>query len=104
MVGWECVCQWWTGRGATIDHGGHGSHREGCSCCHVCKLHILPSSQVSPSGEVLASLWDQQGEAVVGVSSVEEHDGRLWLGNLRGSGVSYYDLKPSGVEVERDLA
>ena len=51
--------------------------------------------QVSPSGEVLASLWDQQGESVSGVSSVEEHDGRLWLGNVKGSGVGYYDLKPS---------
>ena len=58
-------------------------------------LDVPSVVQVSPSGEVLASLWDQQGEAVAGASSVEEHGGRLWLGNLRGSGVGYYDLKPS---------
>ena len=62
-------------------------------CMHASSISSL--MQVSPSGEVLASLWDQQGESVSGVSSVEEHDGRLWLGNVKGSGVSYYDLKPS---------
>ncbi len=49
-------------------------------------------TQVSPKGEVLSSLYDRKGEVVSGISAVEEHEGRLWLGNLRGSGVAYYDL------------
>ncbi|GAX85618.1 hypothetical protein CEUSTIGMA_g13033.t1 [Chlamydomonas eustigma] len=48
--------------------------------------------KVSPQGEILASLWDPTGERVRGISAVEEHMGRLWLGNLKGSGVSYLDL------------
>lgn len=54
----------------------------------------LDCVQVSPSGEILTSLWDVEGDVVSGVSSVEEHEGRLWLGNLKGSGVGVYNVQP----------
>ena len=48
--------------------------------------------KVSPEGQVLASFWDQKGETIAAISGVEEHNGRVWLGQLSGSGVGYFDL------------
>ncbi|KAG1670192.1 hypothetical protein FOA52_014968 [Chlamydomonas sp. UWO 241] len=48
--------------------------------------------RLSPDGTPQHSMWDTQGEVVASVSAAEEHAGRLWLGNLRGSGVSYVDV------------
>lgn len=60
-------------------------------------LRPRPSAQglllkVSPSGQLLGSYWDPKGEQVAMISSVEEHDGQLWLGQLAGSGVGFMDL------------
>ena len=51
---------------------------------------MLP--QVSPTGEVLQVLMDPDGSAVSHVSSVREHDGHLFLGNLAKDYVSVLDL------------
>jgi len=49
--------------------------------------------QVDGSGQVLDFLMDGVGAHVSSVSAVSESpDGKLWLGNLVGSYVSYVDL------------
>jgi len=48
---------------------------------------------VSPEGEVLQFLLDPTGERVAFVSSATEHQGNLFLGNLRQNYVSVYSLK-----------
>lgn len=48
--------------------------------------------QVSPEGEVLQTLMDPDGSHIASVSSVTEHQGRLFLGNLMGDYVSVLDL------------
>lgn len=53
--------------------------------------------KVSPEGEVLATLMDPRGETLSTVSSVTEHDGRLFLGNLKGDFVSVVSLKDAGM-------
>lgn len=52
--------------------------------------------QVSPEGEVLQVLMDPDGSHVASVSSVTEHDGKLFLGNLGGNYVSVLDLSGVG--------
>eukprot|EP00955_Chlamydomonas_euryale_P086605 364228-Chlamydomonas_euryale.AAC.21 len=48
--------------------------------------------KLSLDGAPVSTLWDPSGDVVVGVSAAEEHNGRLWLGNLIGTGISYIDL------------
>ena len=50
------------------------------------------SVQVSPAGEVLQVLMDPDGSRVSHVSSVTEHEGKLYLGNLGKDYVSVLDL------------
>ena len=45
--------------------------------------------QVSPDGRILDFWLDEKGARVSAVSSVLEHGGKLWLGNLIGDYVSY---------------
>lgn len=49
--------------------------------------------KVSPQGKVLNVLADVQGGFISGISSVTEHDGHLFLGNLIGDYISVFDLK-----------
>jgi hypothetical protein len=54
-----------------------------------------PPVQVSPEGEVLQVLqvlMDPDGSRVSHVSSVTEHEGKLYLGNLAKDYVSVLDL------------
>ena len=51
-----------------------------------------PPVQVSPEGEVLQVLMDPDGSKVSHVSSVTEHEGKLYLGNLAKDYVSVLDL------------
>ncbi|EFN57394.1 hypothetical protein CHLNCDRAFT_20987 [Chlorella variabilis] len=53
-------------------------------------------AKVSPEGEVLQVLMDPDGSHVASVSSVTEHDGKLFLGNLGGNYVSVLDLSGVG--------
>lgn len=49
--------------------------------------------KVSPQGEVLDCLLDEDGSHVKSITSVvEAADGKLWLGILMGNSVSYFDL------------
>lgn len=48
--------------------------------------------KVSADGAILDVLIDQTGSIVSSISSVTEHDGKLFFGNLGGSFVSVYDL------------
>ena len=41
---------------------------------------------------MLGFYTDPTGEVVSSVSSAEEHDGKLWMGNLLGNYVSYIPL------------
>ena len=50
--------------------------------------------QVSPEGEVLQTLTDMDGRHIAFTSSVTEVDGRLWLGNVVQSYISYLDITP----------
>lgn len=48
--------------------------------------------KVSPEGQVLTVLADQEGGFVSHVSSALEHKGHLFLGNLVGDYISVFDL------------
>lgn len=48
--------------------------------------------KVDSTGKVVEKLMDPDGGFITHVSSVEEHDGRLYLGNLVGDYVSVFDL------------
>eukprot|EP01059_Diplonema_ambulator_P028741 TRINITY_DN47655_c0_g1_i1.p1 TRINITY_DN47655_c0_g1~~TRINITY_DN47655_c0_g1_i1.p1 ORF type:complete len:407 (+),score=98.35 TRINITY_DN47655_c0_g1_i1:149-1222(+) len=48
--------------------------------------------KITPTGEVLDTYMDPTGEVVSSVSSVTEHNNRLYIGNLMGDYVSYYQL------------
>ena len=47
--------------------------------------------QVSPEGKVLEQLQDTNGSVITFISSVLEHKGRLFFGNVVGDYVSYLD-------------
>ncbi|GFR47987.1 hypothetical protein Agub_g9811, partial [Astrephomene gubernaculifera] len=49
--------------------------------------------KVSPTGQPLQLLMDPDGSTVAHVSSVNEHNGRLYFGNVKDNYVSYMDLK-----------
>eukprot|EP00884_Botryococcus_braunii_P013679 jgi/Botrbrau1/22311/Bobra.0138s0061.1 len=59
--------------------------------------------KVSPEGEVLKVLMDADGSRVRSISAVTEHKGRLFLGNLDGNYVSYYDLNKDPKASDYDL-
>eukprot|EP01064_Diplonema_japonicum_P012082 TRINITY_DN1955_c1_g2_i1.p1 TRINITY_DN1955_c1_g2~~TRINITY_DN1955_c1_g2_i1.p1 ORF type:complete len:394 (+),score=78.34 TRINITY_DN1955_c1_g2_i1:51-1184(+) len=48
--------------------------------------------KVTPQGDILDTLMDQNGERVSSVSSATEYQGSLYLGNLKGDYISYYVL------------
>jgi len=49
-------------------------------------------ASLSEQGQWLQSLHDPNGEAVPGITSVEERDGKLWLGSLEGKAL--YRITP----------
>ena len=49
--------------------------------------------QVSPEGHVLEHLMDTDGSVVSSISSVTDHNGRLFFGNVLGDYVSYIDRR-----------
>jgi hypothetical protein len=53
-------------------------------------------AKVSPQGQVLQVLMDPDGSHVSHVSSVTEHAGKLYLGNLAKDYVSVLDLAEAG--------
>ena len=53
--------------------------------------------KVSPEGNVLATLMDPKGERLFTISAVTEHNGQLFLGNLKEDFVSVVSLKDAGL-------
>ena len=47
---------------------------------------------MSPEGELLQMLTDEDGRHVAYTTAATEHKGRLWLGTVVMSYVSYLDL------------
>ena len=52
---------------------------------------MLP--QVSPEGKVLQWLMDPNGSVVNTISSVTEHGGKMYFGNVAGDYVSHLDKR-----------
>ena len=52
-------------------------------------------ASLSEQGQWLQSLHDPNGQAVPGITSVEEKDGQLWLGSLEGKAL--YRITPTAV-------
>jgi len=81
------------------NHWASGA-RKGVHCTASLQPHnattvcsVVPCAlQVSPGGEVLQCLMDPDGRQVSTISSVTEHQGRLFLGNLGGDFVSVLQL------------
>jgi len=80
----------------SVDIGFHSHLSCAQSSNMACNVHYFAcvhGMQVDGSGQVLDFLMDGDGAQVSSVSAVSESpDGKLWLGNLVGSYVSYIDL------------
>lgn len=53
---------------------------------------LFSRSQVSGAGQVQGFYTDIAGRVIASVSSADEHDGKLWMGNLQGDYVSFIEL------------
>ena len=58
---------------------------------HTGRHYHALQMQVSPEGKVLEQLQDTNGSVITFISSVVEHKGRLFFGNVVGDYISYLD-------------
>ncbi|GAB4824584.1 cohesin loading factor Ssl3 [Ancistrocladus abbreviatus] len=57
-------------------------------------LHAMVT-KYSPEGKLLQVWEDREGKVVRGISEVEEHDGKLWMGSVLMPFIAVYDLASS---------
>lgn len=60
-----------------------------------CRTHCRWGAvlKISPEGEPLQLLMDSDGSHISSISSISEHDGKLFFGNVKLDYVAYFDLK-----------